>query len=85
MKKILIAAFAGIALLGMSCMNECTCVSTYQFISPGQPIVNIDSTTVESRQECSLMNVDTTYEMHSYDTLGNINGTGYVTQRTICE
>ncbi|MCR4965837.1 MAG: hypothetical protein K6A41_09300 [Bacteroidales bacterium] len=85
MKKILILAVSAIALICASCMNECTCVTTYQFVSPGQTITNVDTTTEETKLECSLMNTDTTYEMHSYDTLGNITGTGQVIQQTICE
>lgn len=85
MKKIIVLALFSSALFFTGCMNECTCVTSYQFISPGQVITNNDTTEIESRQECSLMNTDTVYEMHSYDTLGNITGTGHVVEATICE
>ena len=85
MKKIIILTVFGAGLFCMGCMNHCSCITTYNFVSPGHSITNVDSTEVESRQECSLMNLDTTYEMNSYDTLGNINGTGLVYQQTICE
>ena len=85
MKKILLLTVAGLGLLFASCMKECTCVTTYQFISPGQTITNVDSTVVDSKEDCSLMNLDTTYVMHSYDSLGNVTGTGLVSQQTICD
>ena len=85
MKKILLSTDFGVGLLCMGCINHCTCVTTYNFASPGLSITNIDTTDVESREECSLMNMDTTYEMNSYDSLGHVNGTGYVYQQTICK
>ncbi|MBO4488255.1 MAG: hypothetical protein J5741_01180 [Bacteroidales bacterium] len=85
MKKILILAFMGVALFCASCTKDCTCVTTFQFTSPGQTILNRDTVVVDSKDDCSLMNLDTVYVMHSYDSLGNINGTGEVFQTTICE
>ncbi len=86
MKKILICSFVtALALVGFSCMHDCNCVTSYQFISPGNYISNVDTTNVPSRDDCSLMNTDTTYYIYSFSEEGDTLGYGTVVEQTICE
>lgn len=69
MKKIFVAFVAVLGMiLGVSCMHDCSCVVKQEFVSPGNYTLNIDTTVVPSKSDCSLMNIDTVHVLDTYIT-----------------
>lgn len=94
MKKLVVVLFAAFSMmLFVSCMHECTCFVSQEFVSPGHYTVDVDTSVVPSKSDCSIMNEDTIYTFNAYDTSMVVDGhyaiidtaIGQVHNITICQ
>lgn len=86
MKKIfsIVALCFGICTF-YGCMHECSCISVSDMTVPGRHEVYRDTLNMDSRDECSLMNMDTTFIILHQDTLAGVVDSGFVHETTLCE
>lgn len=86
MKKLFsIVTFSFGLLVFCSCTHECSCTSVSDISAPGRHEIYNDTLKIDSRGDCSLMNVDTTYIISRRDTLGQEIESGIAHEITICE